>query len=136
MSKLAGNLTIIAAVAVTAVLCVAGVYFLTGGESEKQDIHVAVSSDVADLEGFRSFFDNFNENARAVVNVSTQDPISSAEDIEALLSEGNTAVMTFVVIDPVSGTERITVDGIFIFYYTGTEGMEGFFISWLIGLSV
>jgi len=127
---------IITAVAVTAVLCVAGVYFLTSGESEKQDIHVAVSSDVTDLEGFGSFFDDFNENARAVVNVSTHDAISSAEDIEALLSDGNVAVMTFVVIDPVSGMERITVEGIFIFYHTGAEGMEGFFISWLIGLSI
>ena len=128
---------IITAVAVTAVLCVAGVYFLTGGESEKQDIHVAVSSDVDGLEDFGSFFDEFNENARAVVHTSVQDVISSVEDIEALLSEGNIAVMTLAAIDPVPGIERITIAGISVFYSSDDkDGMEGFFINWLNGLTV
>lgn len=137
VSKLSGNLMIITAVAATAVLCVAGIYFFTGGETEKQDIHAAVSSDVADLEGFSSFFSDFDENARAAVRATVHDTISSADDIEALLSEGNTAVMTLTAVDPVSGTERIMINGIYVFYSSAEkEGMEAFFINWLIGLSV
>ena len=137
VSKLSGNLMIITAVAVTAVLCVAGIYFFTGGDSDKHDIHAAVSSEVADLEGFSSFFNDFDENARATVHTSVHDTISSAEDIQTLLSAGNTAVMTLATMDHVPGTERITIDGIHVFYSSAEkEGMEAFFINWLIGLSV
>jgi len=128
-------MVIIAAVAVTAVVCVAGIYWLTSGGNDGNEIKVAVSSDISDPG---SFFEEFNENARANVHIVTYDAISSIEAVRTLLfDDGMTAVMTSEEFSTPEDIEMITIDGsIYVFYRSGdTEGMTGFFINWLYTLA-
>jgi ABC-type glucose/galactose transport system permease subunit len=130
VSKLKDNMVIIAAVAVTAAVCIAGMYLLTGGEDNKTDIHVAVSSGIEDMG---PFFEEFNENARAKVHIVTDGPISDTETIRSLLFNGNmTAVITSAPFE-VEGADMIKMEGSnYAFYRSdGATGMTGFFINWL-----
>ena len=130
MSKLNNNLIIIVAVAVTAAVCIAGMYLLTGGEDKKTDIHVAVSSGIGDMG---TFFEDFNENARAKVHIVTDGPISDPEKIRSLLFNSNmTAVITSSPFE-VDGADMIKMEGgnYAFFRSDGATGMAGFFINWL-----
>ena len=131
VSKLSDNMIMIAAVVVTAAVCIAGMYLLTSGGDDKEKIKVAVSSDISDPG---SFFEEFNENARANVQIVTYDEISSIEMVRALLfDDGMAAVMTSEDFSVPSDIEMITIgDSIYVFCRSGdTEGMTGFFINWL-----
>ena len=101
------RMVIIAAVAVTAILCIAGMYLLASGDEQKDDLTVKVGIGMAD--GMEGFFADFGTYVKANVL------ISESNDIQIALLDGDTDVI--VATSDISGAvadifvKKVTVGG-------------------------
>ena len=117
----------IAAVAVTAVVCIAGMYLILRGDDQNKDLNLALDAVASDLmPSFSEFEENTEVSIRTYSFTGTQQ-----------LSDGVVSVL-ITTSDPgsVPGTaeEKITVPGNTLFIlYDENDTTAAAFVNWLRG---
>jgi hypothetical protein len=125
------KILIVTAVAVTAVICIYGMYTLIGGSEEKQDVYVTAYEGSEDKAA--SFFTEFEEYAKAkVIIYGVSDPQIY------LLNEGADVIISTDGTMSGASVKQITLTisddtPVYVYYKEGTQGMAGAFINWLNG---
>ena len=115
------KILMIAAVAVTAVVCIGGMYFIFGGTDQRQDLNILVKEGVS-MPSFEEFENNTKANVHATFS-NTLSLTSLDGDVRAIVSD---AELTF---DPAVIAKRS--DGSIFVYYKIDDTMANFFANWL-----
>ena len=126
MVKLNDKALMAAAIAVTAVLCIAGTYVLTGSGNEKQNVSVIVHDLGEEMMG--PVFSEFEMYTNSRINASfVTVPPSFGDGIDVIMSGDHiTAGAGIETIETeISGTT------VYVYFASDPQGMTGFFINWL-----
>ncbi|MCL2142822.1 MAG: hypothetical protein FWH44_00980 [Methanomassiliicoccaceae archaeon] len=125
MAKSHDNLLMLAAVAVTALICISGMYLMLSSGGHDQDVRVTVPSDIS--SELTAVFKDFETYASVNLIVSDSDDPSFGEHADVVITNGG----------PIAeeGVESIGVTisdvTVYINFRSGTSGTAGAFINWL-----
>ena len=119
------KLLVIIAVAVTAVLCISGMYLILGAGDQKESVRVAVPQSIE--EEMSSLFEDFGSHTRSDVHILKNAGTSFNDNADVTISMGDK-----IEGDGIESIE-ITISGetIYINFRSGPEEMVGAFINWL-----
>jgi len=115
----------IAAAAVTAVICIAGMYLILESDDQNKDLNIALD---AAAEGAMPSFTEFEENTKVSIRTA---PYTGTDQ---LLNGNVSVILTSSSLGPVPGIteEKITVSGNTLFaLYKSDNSTAGAFVNWL-----
>ena len=120
----------VAAVAVTAIICIAGTYMILDGDVQKQVIHVVVSDGIS-VDDMSSLFTEFEDNANAVMQMAADTSEFTEDHVKQLLNGDADVVITKINMTDKEGFDTIGLDDIFIVFRSDAQGIVNFFKNWL-----
>jgi len=121
----------IAAVAVTAVICIAGTYILLDGDVQKQTIRVTTSENIS-IEEMTLFFTEFENNSIAVIQMTPDTTEFTEDHVRSLLNGDVDVVITDVDMTGAEGFDVIKINDVFIVFGSGAQDdIINFFKNWL-----
>ncbi|MDR0778413.1 MAG: hypothetical protein LBE48_03120 [Methanomassiliicoccaceae archaeon] len=128
MASAREKVLIATAVAVTAVICIYGMYLLVGDTEEKQDVRVTVPTGLEDEAAL--FFEGFETYTMSKIIISSVD-----DPKISLLNNGADIIFSYSSSGTAPMKELTIADGIVVYAYykENTQGMAGSAINWLNG---
>jgi len=138
MARSKDRILMVAAMAVTIILCVAGMYLLTRSSDNNEDVYVIVSSDIADE--MRPILAEFETYAKANIHISVTEPaefLSWDDGADVMISGDGLIIGPFDSLGIERSEIKISEDigTMHLLYKPGTKEMTGHLINWLTGLA-
>ena len=127
MSDIRERMIIIAAVAVTAAVCIGGMYLILNDDTQKPTVRVTVHG-LNEAEMI-SFFADFGSYAKATVQVTAAAGVPSfTDDTDIIMTAADISFGAGFV------KKDATVSGVpvHIHYREGADGMVGVLINWIV----